>query len=138
MNWGIVFKSVIAFVKSLWSAAPVATTILALALMASLFFGVRSAVFWYDRPPLAERRQPVAAWMTPRYVARSWRVPRDLVLDAIDAPRPLPGGPVSLAQLADLRGVPVEQVIAELETAIAAFREDRGRSPAKSAAGSGQ
>lgn len=127
-----------AFIKRLWLAAPVATAILVLALVASLFFGVRSAVFWYDRPPTAERQQPVAAWMTPRYVARSWRVPREVVMDAIDAPRPLPGGPVSLAQLAEKRGVSVDQIIDELEAAIAAFREKRWQPRTNSDAESGQ
>lgn len=112
----------IAFFKRIWSAAPIATVILALAVAASLFFGVRSAVFWAHHRPFAEREQAVAAWMTPRYISRSWQIPPDVLLDALDAPRPPPDGPMNLSELADYRGVPVEQVIAEAEAAIAASR----------------
>lgn len=116
----------IAWTKRAFQAAPIASTVLAVALVASLVFGGRAVVFWIDRPPMAERNQPVAAWMTPRYVARSWGLPPDLVLDAIEAPRPRPEGPVSLRRIATLRGVPVEEVIADLEAAIAEFRQENG------------
>lgn len=116
----------IAFARRIWSAAPLATTVLAAALAASLFFAVQAAVFWHDRPPRAEREQPIAAWMTPRYVARSWGVPREVVLDAVALEGPLPGGPISLAQIAEARGVAVEEIIAELETAIAAHQAQGG------------
>lgn len=116
---------IIRFVRHAWSVAPVATAVLALALVACLFFGVRAALFWHDRPSLAERDQPVAAWMTPRYISRSWRIPPGLVVEALDAPRPPPDGPMSLRELAEYRGVSVEQVIAEAEALIAAQRPPR-------------
>ena len=111
-----------AFLKRLWAAAPVATLILALALTAVLVFGVRSALFWGHRHERIAREQPVAAWMTPGYVAHSWRVPRELVIEALalerrDGPRRAP-----LADIAADRGVPVEELIDALEQAIAAHR----------------
>ena len=109
-------------IKHAWSIAPVATTILAVALVACVFFGARAAVFWIDRPTLAERNQPVAVWMTPRYISRSWRIPPELVVEALDAPRPPPDGPMSLRELAEYRGVPLEQVLAEAEALIASQR----------------
>lgn len=109
-------------VKHWWKAAPVATGILLLAVLATLFFATRSVVFWINQPALAEREQPVAAWMTPRYIARSWQVPRDVILDALQLDGPPADGPVSLEKIAELRGVPVDQVIADLEAAISAFR----------------
>lgn len=105
----------------MWTVAPIATVLLALALVAALYFGVRSAT----HPMRIEREQAVAAWMTPRYIARSWRVPPEVMQEALDLPVPRPDGPLSLTQLAKLRGVPVEVVIAELEAAIAAFRQDQ-------------
>lgn len=110
-----------AFIRRLWSVAPTATVILAVSLAAGLYFAGSTIHFLMTRPPIAPE-QPVATWMTPRYVSHSWRVPRNVLFDAIDFPRPPPDGPMSLAQLADLRGVPVEQVIAEAEAAIAAHR----------------
>lgn len=110
------------WVRQAWSIAPLATAILTIATIACLFFGARAAIFWHERPPRAERDQPVAAWMTPRYVSRSWRIPPDLVFDALDAPRPPPDGPMSLRELAEFRGVPLEQVLAEAEALIASRR----------------
>lgn len=115
----------IAHVKRLWSAAPVATAILALALAASLFFVAHGAFLWLGRPPIAEREQPVAAWMTPRYVARSWHVPREVVMQGLGMTRPLPDGPMNLAEIAERKGVPVDTVIQDLESAIAAFRASK-------------
>lgn len=122
---GFVVSKFVSRIRHAWSVAPVATTVLAIALVAFLIFGLRAALFWSDRLPRAERDQPVAAWMTPRYIARSWRIPPDLVLDAIDAPRPPPDGPMSLRELAEFREVPVEQVLAEAEALIASRRPPR-------------
>ncbi|CAN0602026.1 unnamed protein product, partial [Ectocarpus sp. 12 AP-2014] len=111
--------------KHLWAAAPVATAILILALLASTVFGVRSALFWHKSPPWAERSVEIAPWMSPRYISRSWRIPPEDLLPAINAPIPPPKGPMSLHDLAEMRDVPVEQVIAEVEAAIAAMRAER-------------
>ncbi len=116
----------IAFLKKIWAAAPFATVILILARTASLVFGVRTTVFWIKRPILAERFLPVAGWMTPRYIARSWQVPPHEIMRAIQAPMPPPDGPMSLAELAKFRGVDLEQVIAEVEAAIAKVKIERG------------
>ncbi|WP_138934073.1 hypothetical protein [Roseovarius arcticus] len=107
----------------LWAAAPIATVILVLSLIAATVFGARSAVFWINRPPPAERELTIATWMTPRYIARSWGVPPEVILDAIHAPRPPPNGPMSLTQLADYRGVTPQLLIEEAQAAIAAFRD---------------
>jgi hypothetical protein len=104
---------VIAFVKRLWAAAPVATVILLLALAFGGFFAARTVAFWVYWNDPAHRSQAVAAWMTPGYVAHSWQVPRELVLEAIDAPRN-PEGPMSL----------------EIEAAIADFRAGAAPPPA--------
>jgi hypothetical protein len=113
------------FIKKIWSAAPVATVVLGLALSASLFFGVRSVVFLVTHPPRSERAQTVATWMTPRFIARSWHIPQRVILRAIDAPEPPPDGPMSLTELAEFRGVPIAQVIAEVEAAISDFRPEK-------------
>lgn len=109
----------------LWKAAPVATAILILALFASAFFAVRSAIFWYHNPLWVEHSQEIAPWMTPRYVARSWDVPPRELGAAIGAPMPPPDGPISLRDLAALRDVPVEIVIAETKAFIASFHAKR-------------
>lgn len=116
-----------AFIKKIWSNAPIATLILGLALAATLFFGIRSVAFFLTHPPHSEQTQPVEEWMTPGYIAKSWSVPRRVILRAIDAPNPPPNGPMSLSELAEFREVPVSQIVEEVETAIAGFRPSRNR-----------
>ena len=115
------FDKAIKLLKRAWAVAPVATVLLAFAVVASIYFGVRSAI----HPMRVEREQSVAAWMTPRYIARSWSLPPEIIQNALDVPRPRPKGPISLRQLAELRSITVEQIIAEAEAAIAAFRQDK-------------
>lgn len=110
----------IGFVKRLWAAAPIATVVLALALLFGAFFTARTVAFWVYWHDPAHRQQAVAAWMTPGFVAHSWHVPREVVLEAIDAP-PSPGHPMSLEELAAQRGVPVSTLVDEINAAIAAF-----------------
>lgn len=119
------FAKATAFVRKIWSVAPVATVILAVALCATLLFGVRTAKFWILRPPAAERMLPVAAWMTPRYIARSWQVSPRRIAEAIGAPIPPPDGPMSLTAIAEFRGVPVDQVVAEAQALVSAIQEER-------------
>ncbi|MEJ1992643.1 MAG: hypothetical protein P8X50_13365 [Maritimibacter sp.] len=112
----------IAFIKRLWAAAPTATVLLALALGATVFFSVRAVVFsrhWQD-PAYRELR--IEGWMTPGFVAHSWHVPPEVVIDAVDAPRD-PGHPITFDELAAEQGVTLNEVITRANEAIDAFRE---------------
>ncbi len=106
------------FIAKLWHAAPVATVVLFLALAAAVVFGVRTAIFWYRHPDWDIQTQGVEPWMTPRYVARAWDLPFRDLLQAIEAPVPPPDGPMSLEELADYRGVPLSQILAEVQAVI--------------------
>lgn len=88
----------------------------------ALFFVGRLAyrvVYWSTH-----HDQPVAEWMTVGYIGHSWHLdPR-----AIDAAAGLPppaGHPLTLGEIAQQRGVPVEQVIASVEAAIAKLQAER-------------
>lgn len=102
----------------LFGRHPYVMSILALSLCLALFFAGRftlRAIYWE-----AHRQEPVAGWMTVGYLGRSWGLdPRE-----IDARAGLPfpeGRPLTLDQIAAARGVPVSQVIAEVEAAITAL-----------------
>mgnify|MGYP006921637866 CR=1 FL=1 len=112
----------IASVKRLWAAAPIATLVLALALAAAGLFAVRGVAFWVYWSNPARHEQAIEPWMTPGYIAHSWRVPREVMVKALAMPVPPPNGPINLEDLADMRGVRVETLIAEAEAAIAAWR----------------
>ena len=112
-------------IKTFWRAAPFATVLLAVALFASTAFGIRTAVFLFDPPARFERHAPVAAWMTPRYVSRSWGLPPGTLWDALELPRDLPRGPIRLAEIAEEKGVSEAEIIALVESVIAAHLESR-------------
>jgi hypothetical protein len=107
----------------LWRLRPILTSAFLLACAVTLFFAGATAwraVYWANH-----RELPVAAWMTVGYVGRSWGVdPREL---DVRAGLPLPeakGHPLTLAEIAKDRGVPVETIITEVEAAIEALRSE--------------
>ncbi|WP_425073236.1 hypothetical protein [Sagittula sp. S175] len=109
--------------RRLWREAPYLTAGLLLALVVAGFFGVRlvlGAVFWADP---RHQDMPIAPWMTPRFVAMSWDVPKEVVIEALGMKQD-GHGPEPLKKMAEERGVPVEALVAELEAAIAAYRAD--------------
>ena len=105
----------------LWRARPVLTSAFLLACAVTLFFAGRFAVYtvyWANH-----REMPVQAWMTVGYVARSWGLD-GREIDAL-AGLPLPevkGRPQPLSEIAADRGVPVTEVIADVEAALATLR----------------
>jgi hypothetical protein len=102
---------------------PVLMAVLSLSLCLALFFAGRftvRALYWESH-----REEAVAGWMTVGYVGRSWGIdPREI--DA-RAGLPLPDGhPLTLDEIARERGVPVAEVVALVEAAVAALRAERG------------
>lgn len=112
--------------RSLYRKHPVAMGVLTLALALMVFFAMRltfAAVYWSQH-----RHEAVEGWMTVRYVARSWEVdPRAILalsgldqtgLDQTGLP-PAQGKPVTLEDIAASQGLPVAEVIARVEAAVA-------------------
>lgn len=100
---------------------PVLVGVLVLSVLLALFFGGRFAVraiYWETH-----REEPVAGWMTVGYVGRSWGFdPREI--DRV-AGLPLPEGrPFTLDEIARDRGVPVAEVIAQVEAALEQLRAE--------------
>lgn len=112
----------IAFLKRMWKAAPVAVVILTVSLMATGFFGVRIVDRMLRPPP--PRDVVIEPWMTPRFVAHSWRIPRPVIVEALQY-EAKDGRPPNLRQIAEDRGMTVDALIADLETAIAAHRAEK-------------
>lgn len=108
------------FFKRLWRAAPVATALFVVAVLAAAVFSVRMVQDhpWRDWSP----DQPVEAWMTPGFIGHAYHIEKAEVIAALKAPMPPPAGPMTLAELAALRGVPLEQVMDEARALVAKAR----------------
>jgi hypothetical protein len=102
--------------KRMWNRHPVLTTAFALALLATVFFGARATMFAVTLSKRAE--QPVAAWMTPRYVVRTYHLPRETViavlgLDEGNHPQ------LTISAIARMQGRPVREILDDLNAAVA-------------------
>ena len=98
---------------------PVLTSALALSLALTLFFAIRfviGAVYWSQH-----REEPIRGWMTVGYIAKSWDLnPRDI--DTAAGFPPPQGHPFTLEEIARQRGIPVAEVVAQAEAAVAQLR----------------
>lgn len=110
--------------KALWRRRPIILTAFLLSLAFMVFFGVRALVltiYWNDP---ARANQPVADWMTPRYVVMAYGIPREalgelLELDPSELKRQ------SLADIALQTGRRPQDLIDEIEALIDERRRDR-------------
>lgn len=100
-----------------------------LALAITGFFAFRfvaSMIYWGDP---AHLDQHIQGWMTPRYVARSWGVPPEIVADALDLEiRETSSKKYTMERIAAQKGVPLdvlEDGLVEAMTAHRAARDDR-------------
>ena len=119
----------------LWRTRPILTSAFLLACSFTLFFAGRfavQAVYWANH-----QDEPIQPWMTVGYIARSW----DLDGRKIDALAGLPlpevkGRPQPLSEIAADRGLPVDEVIDDVEAAIETLRaQDAVRNAAKDIGG---
>ncbi|MEN8893418.1 hypothetical protein [Planktotalea arctica] len=88
----------------------------------AMMFVVRltlSLLVWSDP---AQMDQPIKAWMTPRYVSRSWHVPPETIGDALGITFDGSGRRVTLAELAESQNRGVQTLIDDLEASIALFK----------------
>jgi hypothetical protein len=84
-----------------------------------LFKFTMSIMIWSDAGRVD---QPIEAWMTPRYVSRSWQVPPEAIAGALGVPADGTGRRVTLAQLAEIQSRDLQALINDLEASIAKFK----------------
>lgn len=109
----------------LWAQHRVLLLLFCLLLGASGLFGfktVRAALYWADP---AHKEQPLAGWMTPRYVARSYDLPPEyldeaLFLDPQQAPRR-----ISLDEIATRNSVTLDDLQNRITAAALAAKAAR-------------
>ena len=74
------------------------------------------------------RDEPLAPWMTMGYVGRVHDVPPREIDALAGFPTPEEAGhPLTIAEIASRQGKSVEEVIAEVQAALADLRDDHGR-----------
>lgn len=66
--------------------------------------------------------QPIAGWMTPRYVVKSWQVAPEVVAGALDLKGAAAGRMVTLDEIAARQGRPLDDLLRDLDAAIARSR----------------
>ena len=96
-----------------------------LAVLGATFFAGRivwTGVYWAQH-----RHEPVQPWMTVGYVGRSWGVKPREIDDRVGLPPPDKGRALTLQQIATERGVPVAEVIAGVEAAVAELRAEKAQ-----------
>ena len=112
-------------IKKLWTNHRRLFLALCLAIAFVIFFGTRlilSTVYWSD----PERRdQAIAGWMTPGYISHSWKVPPNIVREAIGLELGSNSRRRPLTEIASELGVSEPEVIDRITKAIAAFRANR-------------
>jgi len=109
----------------IFRAHPLLASAFALALVVTLMFTVRTvmfAVYWADP---ANRDQALQGWMTPRYVAYSWDVPRDIMQTAT-GPQPDRLRP-TLREVAEHQDIALADLLIRIEAAIVAYRATAGQ-----------
>lgn len=114
--------------KYLWHHHRLALLAFATALSLAGFFGVKSVsqfIYWNDPQ---HQDQALAGWMTPRYIARSYDVPLEVVQEAFALAADVPPRRISLETLAAERGVTALALQSRLDRAVAAWRTENPRS----------
>lgn len=110
--------------SSLWKRHKLLLSAFAAAMAVTLFFAVRFALwvlYWNDP---AHRDQPLEDWMTIGYIAHSYDVPRDALIDALHLKPPEKGKRPTLESIAIDRGQTPEAFEADIQAAIERLREE--------------
>lgn len=95
---------------------------LVLALLVTLFFGTRAFRRFRDRPT----DEPIRTWMNIPYVAHSYHIPPDVLLQALNLPVEHPPNRRPISRIAQDLNLSTDEVIKRLEEAIVAERASRG------------
>jgi len=114
-------------IRDLWQHNRWALITFTVAVTALGVFGVRtisSAIYWMDP---AHQDQPLAGWMTPRYVGQSYHLPREVIEDVFFIERGEEPPRIRLTEIAEQNGLTMDELQSRLDAANAAFQtEEQG------------
>lgn len=110
--------------KDLWQHNRRLLIAFGVALCALGFFGVRSVshlIYWADP---RHQDQPLARWMTPRFVARSYDVPPAVVQDAFFLDKGGPPVRVSVEKITSHNDISIAELQERLDEIVAIWRAE--------------
>lgn len=113
----------IASVRDAYRRHPKLVSAFALALALTLFFAVRFVIgftYW-----AAHHEEPIRPWMTIGYVGKSWDLNPRVIDETAGLPLPVDGRPFTIKEIAEQRNVPVEEIIKQVEDAVAKLRAEK-------------
>lgn len=97
------------------------------ALAITVFFVIQALDTRPDFRGPPDPDQPVAGWMTPMFVVRTWDLPRDVVGEALNLQRDRSARRITIDDLAAQQGRPAAELIDALTAAIEAHEARGGR-----------
>jgi hypothetical protein len=109
--------------RTIFAKHPKLVSALLVATLLTAFFAFRfiyGIVYWSQH-----REEPIRPWMTIGYVGKSWDVSPRAIDDIAGLPKPVEGRPYTLQEIADQRGVPVDDIIHQVEAAITKLRTEK-------------
>ena len=107
--------------KELWKTNRLMLIAFVIAAFLTAMFLVRTVVFTVYWADPAHRDQSIEPWMTVRYVSNSWDLPRDEMIAALGF-EPENGRFQTFGDIAQSRGLSLEDITARIEAAAKAFR----------------
>lgn len=112
-------------IKDLWQSHRMALMGFTVAFAALGYFGfktISTTIYWMDP---AHQHQPLAGWMTPRYVAQSYKLPREALLDALFLDANAPPRRIALYNIARENNVSLADLQDRVDAASAAWATER-------------
>lgn len=111
--------------KHLWNTQRVVLSAFVLALAVLGYFAVTtttSMIYWMDP---AHRDQPLAGWMTPRYVSLSYKLPPEIVGPALSMVKGDMLKRQSLGAIAAAKGMTLDDMQTSIDATAADFRASK-------------
>lgn len=114
-------------IKDLWQHNRLALIAFVVVVCLAGIFGVRSVshyIYWADP---AHQNQPLAGWMTPRYVGQSYNLPPEIVQQALGIMDDGPPRRRTLDRIAAEQGITLDEMQARVEEAVEDWRDGFNR-----------
>lgn len=114
-------------IKHLWAHHRILLTAFLTVLFVIVFFGIKtfSAMIYWQDP--AHQNQDIEPWMTPRYIARSYRLPPEILGPVLFLEDGMPIRRISVGRIAADNDLTMKELQARIDEAAAAWWAELAR-----------